>query len=88
MESDCLDKTLRMREMNRNMCILRMLEDTFSHGAANIIVKRCIIWSDGLEVCPLHVQSVLCFFVFFLFFFFLFHKRTKICLYMYNFDPP
>ena len=36
MESKCSDETLRMRGMNLNMCILRMLEDTFlaQHGTS------------------------------------------------------
>ena len=38
MESKCPDETLCMHEMNLNMCILRMLEDTFSLGAAQIII--------------------------------------------------
>ena len=37
MESKCPDETLRKRGMNMNLCILRMLEDTFSLGAARII---------------------------------------------------
>ena len=36
-------KTLRMRGLNRNLCILRMLEDTFSLGKAQInnCIKMC-----------------------------------------------
>ena len=37
MVSKCPDETLRMRAMNLNTCILRMLEDTFSLCAAPII---------------------------------------------------
>ena len=29
METKCSEETLRMRGMNLNQCILRMLEDTF-----------------------------------------------------------
>ena len=32
----CPDKTLAMREMNLNRCILRMIEDNFFLGAAHI----------------------------------------------------
>ena len=33
---------LRMRRINLNLCILRMLEDTFSLGATNILRGMCI----------------------------------------------
>ena len=36
MESKCQDETLGMRVMNLNLCILNMLEDTFSLGAAHL----------------------------------------------------
>ena len=36
MENKCPDKALRMSGMNLNLCILRMLEDTISLGAAYI----------------------------------------------------
>ena len=38
MESKGMDDTLRMRLMDLNMCILRMLEDTFSLGATEYIL--------------------------------------------------
>ena len=38
MESKCPDETLRMRGMNLNLCILRMLEDTFLLGAAQLVL--------------------------------------------------
>ena len=39
MERKYSDKTLRMRGMNLNPCILRMFEDTFSLDAAHIFVS-------------------------------------------------
>ena len=39
-ESKCPDETLRMRWMNLNLCILRMLEDTCSLGAAQMKIKQ------------------------------------------------
>ena len=36
MESECPDETLRMRDL----CILGMLEDTFSLGAAHIYERK------------------------------------------------
>ena len=38
-ESKRPDDTLRMRGVNLNLFILRMLEDTYSLGAAHLIVK-------------------------------------------------
>ena len=46
MEHKCPDETLRMRGMNPNLCILRMLEDTFLLGAAHVAFKHdylCIV---------------------------------------------
>ena len=40
MEIKCPDETLRMRGMNLNMCILSMLEDTFSLDAAHILADN------------------------------------------------
>ena len=37
MESKCPDKTLRMRDMNLNLCMLRMREDTFSLEVAQVV---------------------------------------------------
>ena len=37
MDSKCPDETLHMREMNLNLCILRMLKDTFSLGMAQFV---------------------------------------------------
>ena len=39
MDSKCPDTTLRMRRMYLNLCILRMLEDTFSFQAATLILE-------------------------------------------------
>ena len=36
MESKCPDEALRMCVINLNLCLLRMLEDTFSLGAAHL----------------------------------------------------
>ena len=35
-KSKCLDETSRMRGMILNVCILQIVEDTFSHSAAHI----------------------------------------------------
>ena len=40
MESKCPDETLRMRGMNLNPCILRMLEGIVSFDAAQIVKPR------------------------------------------------
>ena len=37
-EEQCPDETLCMRRINLNLCILRMLDGTFSLGAAEIMV--------------------------------------------------
>ena len=37
MESKCPDETLSMRGLNRSLCILRMFEDTFPLGVAQIL---------------------------------------------------
>ena len=38
MMSKCPDESLRMRGMDLFMCILRMLEDTFTLGVAQFII--------------------------------------------------
>ena len=43
----CPDESLRMRGMNLNLCILHMLEDTLSHGAANKL--NCIMRQLGVQ---------------------------------------
>ena len=42
MESKCPDENLRMRATYLNLCILRMLEGTFSLGAAHISC-HCVV---------------------------------------------
>ena len=57
MENKCPDETSRMRGMNLNLCILRMLEDTFSLGAAQmhflklIEYRICLDYSNTLTHC-------------------------------------
>ena len=38
MERKCMDETLGLHGMNLNLCLLCMLEDIFSLGAAHIII--------------------------------------------------
>ena len=47
------DETLRMRGINLNLCVLRMLEDTFSLGEAHFM-KANIFSGASDEVCMSH----------------------------------
>ena len=53
MESQCHDDTLRTRGTNSNLCILRMLEDTFSLGAVQLNQQNdfIIVIIQVLAVC-------------------------------------
>ena len=47
MESKCPDEILRMRGINLNLCILRMLEDIF--GPSGAMAKRCTFHIDVIR---------------------------------------
>ena len=47
MESKCLDDTLCMCGMDPNLCIWRMLEDTFSLGLAQYSMSIHVLYRSG-----------------------------------------
>ena len=49
MESKCPDEALRMRLMNLDLCVLRMLEDTFSLGEAHMAKYNAFDYQREVE---------------------------------------
>ena len=50
MENKCPDETLHMRRVNLSLCILRMLEDNFSFGAALLKNSLLSLFKVGIVV--------------------------------------
>ena len=55
MESKCPDEILRMRGMNLNLRVLRMLEDTFSLGEAHIVIEKGVLSKGVAKKNTLHI---------------------------------